>query len=340
MALLEFTPKGIYCPPADCYIDPWLPVSKALITHGHSDHARSGHTKYIAQKDSVPILRYRLGSFIKISGLSYGETLTINNVKISFHPAGHIIGSSQIKLEYKGEIWVLSGDYKLENDGISVPFESVKCHTFITECTFGLPSFKWENQDVVFNDINAWWRKNQERGLPSVIAAYSLGKAQRIIKNLDPSIGKIFTHGAIENTHDVLRNQGFPIPEGLKVENTLKADHFKGALLIAPPSAIGSAWTKRLGEYEEAVVSGWMSVRGIKRRRNIERGFVLSDHADWEGLNTAVRESGAEKVFVTHGYTDIFAKWLSEKGYEAGVVKTEFAGDEEAEFTTENIGLL
>lgn len=328
MALLEFTDHGIYCPQADCYIDPWRHVRKALITHAHSDHARPGHTQYIATKESIPILKYRLGSFNNIQGMSYGETTIINGVKVSFHPAGHIIGSAQIRLEYKGEVWVVSGDYKLEKDGISTPFEPVKCHTFITESTFGLPAFRWQKQQLIFDDINAWWQENTAKGIVSIIAAYSLGKAQRIINNLDTSIGDIYTHGAIENTHDVLRSQGFDILNGKKIDNAIIPKSFAGSLVLAPPSALGSAWTKRFGQYEEAVVSGWMAVRGIRRRRNVERGFVLSDHADWEGLNTAVKETGAQNIFVTHGYSEIFARWLSEQGFNAAIVKTAFTGDE------------
>ncbi len=335
--LLIFTDKGIYCPQADVYIDPWKPVNKALITHAHSDHARSGHKQYLATKDSVPVLKHRLGSFIKIQGLDYGENITINQVHISFHPAGHIIGSAQIRLEYKGEIWVASGDYKVENDGISGVFQPVKCHTFITESTFGLPSFKWKPQELVYQEINDWWQTNKDLGRTSIISAYSLGKAQRVINNLNTDIAPIFAHAAIENTNEVLRNQGFNIEVSPKVENSGKSDKYKGAMIIAPPSAIGSAWTKKFGDYEEAIVSGWMNVRGIKRRRNAERGFVLSDHADWPGLNSAIKETGAHKIYVTHGYTEIFAQWLCEQGYDAKAVKTAFEGDEEVDLNTESV---
>ncbi len=331
--LLSFTDKGIYCAQADCFIDPWHPVPKALITHAHSDHARSGHKQYIAVRESIPVLKHRLGSFIQITGYGYGEKFSINGVKISFYPAGHIIGSGQIRLEYQGEVWVVSGDYKLENDGISAPFEPVKCHSFITESTFGLPSFRWQSQALIFDEINQWWKNNAASGKVSVIAAYSLGKAQRLIQNLDTSIGKIFTHGAIENTHEVLRNQGIKILTGHNVEASHPKDHYASSMVIAPPSALGSAWTKKFGDYEEALVSGWMAIRGIRRRRNAERGFVLSDHADWNGLNTAVRNTGAERIFVTHGYSDVFARYLREQGYDAAVVRTEYAGDEENELT-------
>ncbi len=329
--LLTFTDKGIYCAQADCYIDPWRSVNKALITHAHSDHAKYGNVQYISVRSGIPILKYRLGSFINIQGYEYNERFNINGVKFSFHPAGHIIGSAQIRMEYKGEVWVVSGDYKLEDDGISSPFEPVKCHTFITESTFGLPSFKWKPQEMIFDEINHWWKKNADTGKVSVIAAYSLGKAQRIIQNLDTSIGKLFTHGAIENTHDVLRNQGVRLITGLKVESTYTSDHFVGSIVLAPPSALGSAWTKKFGECEEAIVSGWMAIRGIRRRRNAERGFVLSDHADWDGLNDAIKQTGAERIFVTHGYSELFARYLREQGYDADVVSTAYTGDEDSE---------
>lgn len=326
-SLIQFTDIGLYCPQANIYIDPWRPVKNALITHAHSDHARSGHQYYLSTKDSIPILKYRLGSFINIQGLAYNEKTQINGVTISFHPAGHIIGSAQIRLEYKGEIWVVSGDYKLENDGISTPFEPVKCHSFITESTFGLPAFKWKEQQVIFDEINQWWRTNQSKGVVCIIAAYSLGKAQRLLQNLDLSIGKVFAHGAIENTHEVLKKQGLSLYETLKVDNKKTNDFFAGSMVIAPPASIGSTWSKKFGSFEEAHVSGWMAVRGMKKRRNLDQGFVLSDHADWDGLNTAIRATGAENIYVTHGYTEIFAKWLSEQGYNAHVVKTEFGDD-------------
>ncbi|MGB4838029.1 MAG: ligase-associated DNA damage response exonuclease [Saprospiraceae bacterium] len=335
--MVRFTDKGIYCIPGDFYIDPWRRVDKAVITHAHSDHARSGHSQYITVKESIPIMKFRLGSFIKVCGYSYGESFTISGVKVSFHPAGHIIGSAQVRLEYKGEIWVVSGDYKLENDGISEPFEPVKCHTFITESTFGLPIFRWQPQQNVISDINQWWKSNAENGIVSVIAAYSLGKAQRLLYNLDLSIGQIYTHAAIENIHNILRLQGYKLVEGHISENKLKTQNFTGSLVLAPPAAIGSAWTEKFGIFEEATVSGWMAVKSIRKKRNATRGFVLSDHADWEGLNSAIQFTGADKIYVTHGYSEIYAKFLREEGYDADVVKTEFSGDDESGLISERM---
>lgn len=330
MSLITFTDKGIYCPQADVYIDPWKPVKRALITHGHADHARWGHRKYVATHRAVPVIKYRLGD-INISGVDYGQDFSANGVKISFHPAGHIIGSAQIRLEYKGEIWVVSGDYKLGEDGLCTPFEPVKCTHFVTESTFGLPVFQWKDQNDVFSEINSWWKKNKEEGKVSILSTYALGKAQRVISNVDRSIGKIFTHGAIENTNKVLRGSGEKIPKTIRVTSDYDFNHFKGNLVLATPSGIGSSWVKKFRNYSVGVASGWMAMRGTRRRRAADRGFILSDHADWKELNTAVEATGAENIFVTHGYTEIFTKWLQDQGYNAQIVRTEFMGDEEVE---------
>jgi putative mRNA 3-end processing factor len=324
--LLTFTQNGIYCPPADVYIDPWRPVKKALVTHGHSDHSRWGHEKYLAHHDSVPIIKHRLGE-INIMGVEYGEFIKVNDVNFSFHPAGHIPGSAQVRVEYKGEVWVVSGDYKLEDDGFSVPFEPVRCHTFITECTFGLPVFRWKPQEEVMASINDWWKNNREKNLTSVLIAYSLGKAQRLINHLDPSIGTIYTHGAIENMNEVIRVMGKSLGTTKRVTADLKKEDFRGALVLAPPSAIGSTWMRKFQPFSLGIASGWMALRGTRRRRAADRGFVLSDHADWDGLNQAIKDTGAERIITTHGYTEIFTNWLKEQGYVAITEKTTFEGE-------------
>ena len=328
MALLSFNSKGIYCPPAKVYIDPWKPVKKALITHAHADHSRWGIEEYLAHHHSVPVMKHRLGSDIKVQGIGYGEKIQINGVEFSFHSAGHIPGSSQIKVSYKGETWVVSGDYKLEDDGLSTPFEPVTCQNFITESTFGLPVYSWPKQQDTFAEVNAWWRQNQEAGKVSIIAGYALGKAQRILQNLDTDIGPIFTHGAVENTNAVLRAQGYSLPATTLVTQDHKKADFKGSIVVCPPSAMGSPWIKKFSPYATAFCSGWMALRGARRRRAADRGFVLSDHADWQGLNEAVALSQAENVYVTHGYKDIFARWLrEEKGLNAQPVETLFEGE-------------
>lgn len=328
--LLEFTKKGIYCEPARVYLDPWKPVDKAIISHGHADHSRYGHQQYITHRNNVPIISHRLGT-INVTGKEWGETFVINNVKFSLHPAGHIIGSSQIRVEYKNEVWVFSGDYKTEDDGISTPYEAIKCNTFITECTFGLPAFKWTPQQEVFENINQWWLENKQEGKTSILFGYSLGKAQRLLKHINPEIGKIYTHGAIENMTEVLR----PIvdfPETNRITKDIKKEELLGNIVLAPPSAHGSTWIRKMVPYVTASASGWMTFRGARRRRAVDKGFVLSDHCDWQGLLSSIEATGAEKVICTHGYTDIFSRYLREQGYDARTEETQY-GDEVLETT-------
>jgi len=331
---LAFTKKGIYCAVADVYLDPWRPVDKALITHGHSDHSRWGHKQYITQQDNVPIIKHRLGD-IQVSGVSFRESIMINNVKFSFHPAGHIIGSSQIRVEHQGEVWVFTGDYKTEDDGLAAPFEPVQCHTFITECTFGLPAFTWTPQLEVMNEINTWWATNKANGQTSILFAYSLGKAQRLLKHLDTSIGKIYTHGAVEKMTEVVRSLAELPPTTLITRDTTK-EELRGSIVIAPPSVHGSTWIRKMVPYVTASASGWMTFRGARRRRAIDRGFVLSDHCDWQGLLQSIEATGASKVICTHGYTDIFSRYLKTIGYDARTEQTQYEG-ENAENETSSI---
>ena len=329
--MIKFTDRGIYCPQADVYLDPWKPVARALITHGHADHARWGSKHYLCTREAKPVIEYRLNTESPIEAVEYGETVTINGVHFSFHPAGHIIGSAQIRAEYKGEVWVFTGDYKLEDDGLSAPFEAVKCDTFITESTFGLPVYQWKKQAEIFDDINTWWRNNREEGKVSVISGYSLGKAQRILSNIDPGIGKIFVHGAIDNTNRVIRDQGIVLPETIRITKETDRKEWEGGLVLCPPSAVGSTWMRKFLPYSLGIASGWMSLRGPRRRRGADRGFALSDHVDWEGLNKAISATGAQRVYVTHGYSDIFSAYLKSTGLEAHAVKTEYEGEVEEE---------
>jgi putative mRNA 3-end processing factor len=338
--LLEFTNKGIYCAAAKVYLDPWKPVQKAIISHGHADHSRCGHKQYITHHRNVPIISHRLGD-IQVTGKEWGETFSINNVKFSLHPAGHIIGSSQIRVEHKGEVWVFTGDYKTENDGISTPYESVKCHTFITECTFGLPAFSWTPQKEVLNNINQWWSENKAEGKTSILFGYSLGKAQRLLKYLDTDIGKIYTHGAIEKMTEVLRPL-VNFPETTLITRDTKKTELLGNIVLAPPSTHGSTWIRKMVPYVTASASGWMAFRGARRRRAIDKGFVLSDHCDWEGLLKSIEATGAEKIICTHGYTDIFSRYLREQGYDARTESTQYGEEENqvaVEETTKNIVL-
>ncbi|ADR21126.1 DNA ligase-associated DEXH box helicase [Marivirga tractuosa] len=326
-SLLKFTDNGIYCPEGEFYIDPWRPVKKALITHAHADHSRPGHQHYLAHLHSETIMRQRLGVNIQIETINYDESININGVKVSFHPAGHIPGSAQIRIEYKGKIAVVSGDYKLEDDGLSTPFESINCHEFVTETTFGLPIYQWKPQSETFNEINHWWKKNKADGKTSVIFAYALGKAQRIMKNVDTNIGKIYTHGAVESATEALRKTGLDLPETTKITNDIPKKEYQGNLVIATPASIGTTWMKKLAPYSTGIASGWMMLRGTRRRKAADRGFVLSDHADWNGLLEAVKLSEAETIYSTHGYSNVFTKYLQEQGLNAISLDTQFEGE-------------
>ncbi len=327
--LLTFSSSSIYCPAADVHIDPWRPVEKAIITHAHSDHARYGCSHYLAHKDSEAILRQRLGNDISLQTVEYGEPFYINGVRFSLHPAGHIIGSAQVRAEKDGEIWVAAGDYKLQDDGFSVPFEPVTCHHFITESTFGLPVYRWKPQKEIMAEIREWIHENQKRNITSVLLGYALGKMQRLLVNLRPLDIPVFAHGAVYQVNETLREAGFHLPKISAVSEVKDKSLFRGALVLATGSALGTPWMKRFEPYSVANCSGWMTLRGAKNRMSADRGFVLSDHADWYELNQAVRATGAENIYVTHGYTAAFGRWLREKGFNAKEVETLYGTETE-----------
>lgn len=305
--LIQFTKSGIYCKQADVYIDPWKNVDRAIITHAHSDHARYGSKHYLAHKDSEFILKHRLGN-IDLQTIDYNQNIQINGVNISLFPAGHIIGSAQVRLEYKGEIWVISGDYKVKNDGYTIPFEPVKCQHFITESTFGLPIYNFPEAANINQQLNDWVTQNAEQGLNSVIIGYALGKAQRILSALKTD-QPILLHSTIYNTNEAV---GFDNSNYIKFTQDFKKEQINPGIVIATGSVVGSPWLRRFEPYKLAFCSGWMQLRGARRRYNADKGFIMSDHADWQGLNEAVVATGAENVYVTHGYKTIYAKWLRE----------------------------
>ena len=323
-------PEGLYCLPGGFFIDPWQPVDRAVITHGHSDHARVGHGHYLAHVDSAGILRRRLGADIALQTLRYGQAVEHGGVKLSMHPAGHVLGSAQVRLEHGGRVWVASGDYKLDADPTCVPFEPVRCDCFITESTFGLPIYRWPAPATLFAEIDAWWRRNAEAGRCSVLFAYAFGKAQRILHGVDPCIGPIVVHGAVEPLNEVYRECGIGLPPTLRVTDAgATKELLRRALVVAPPSAARSPWLRRFGTHSDAFASGWMQVRGKRRQRGVDRGFVMSDHADWPGLQTAIQATGAERVIVTHGSLGIMVRWLREQGLDAGSFATEYGDDDE-----------
>jgi putative mRNA 3-end processing factor len=329
MDLIATTDDGLFCAAGDFHIDPWRPVARALITHAHSDHARVGSELYICHRDAAPILRKRLGD-VAIETASFGEILTRNGVEVSFHPAGHVLGSAQIRVAYRGEVWVASGDYKLEADGILPAFEPQRCHAFITEATFGLPIYRWRPQAEIVTSINTWWRDNAAAGRASVLFAYSLGKAQRLLAHVDATIGPTFSHGAIERINAFYREAGIALPPTRKATEIEDKREFARALILAPPSAAASPWLKRFGDYSDALASGWMQLRGNRRRRGLDRGFVLSDHADWPGLLAAIEATGAQRIFATHGSVGPLTRYLQEKGLDARVMATAYGDEDDA----------
>ncbi len=325
--LLRLTEHGLFCEAGDFHIDPWRPVPRAVVTHAHSDHARWGCERYLASAAGEYVFRARLGEEADIQLAGWGEPLHINGVAVSFHPAGHILGSAQVRIEHRGEVWVVSGDYKVEPDPTCAAWEPVRCHTFITESTFGLPVYRWAPQAEVFDGINAWWRANKAAGKASVLFGYALGKAQRLLAGVDASIGPIYTHGAVEKLNAAYRASGVGLPPTTYAGDADKTTDWSRALIIAPPSANGTPWMRKFGSASTGFASGWMRIRGTRRRRNVDRGFVLSDHVDWPGLTGAIEATGAERVWVTHGYREPVVRWLREQGLEAEAVATRFEGE-------------
>jgi putative mRNA 3-end processing factor len=335
--LLLPTDHGLYCPAGDFHVDPWRPVPRAVVTHAHADHARWGCGAYLAATPGAGVLRMRLGE-ITLQTVDYGEPVWINGVRVSLHPAGHLLGSAQVRVEHGGRVWVVSGDYKTEAERTCTPFEPVRCEVFITESTFGLPVYRWRPESEVYAEINAWWRGNQERGWTSLLLAYSLGKTQRLLSGVDGAIGPILLHGSAVGMTAAYRAAGVALaPAEHASAAALRAGRGR-ALVIAPPSVLGSSWTKALGEYSVAMASGWMAIRGMRRRRAMDRGFVLSDHADWPGLLEAIAATGAGRVGVTHGHTAPMVRWLSERGIDAWEVPTRYTGEEGAAEADEGAG--
>ena len=334
--LVELTEDGLLCRAGGFYIDPWRPVERAVITHAHGDHAQAGSERYLAATPGLGVLRLRVGDDATLQGLAYGETLKVGDVTLSMHPAGHILGSAQLRIEHAGEVWVVSGDYKLGPDPTCAPFEPVRCHTFITESTFGLPIYRWAPQREIFEDINAWWRANKAAGKASLLLCYALGKAQRVLAGVDPEIGPVYLHGAVQRVTAAYRAAGVPMVATTLVGPARRGDDWRGALIVAPPSALHTPWGRRFRPLVSGFASGWMRIRGARRRRAVDRGFVLSDHADWPGLLAAVDATGASRVLVTHGHAAPLTRYLCERGLDAQVLATRFVGEgEEAVGETE-----
>jgi putative mRNA 3-end processing factor len=325
--LLQTDDRGLFCAAGGFHVDPWRPVERAVISHAHGDHARWGSAAYLAAAPSVPILRRRLGE-ARIEGVPFGERVRMGDVTVSFHPAGHVLGSAQVRVEREGEVWVFSGDYKRRADPTCEPFEPVPCHTFITEATFALPIYRWDDTSVVAREILGWWEANREAGRASVLFTYALGKAQRILGELARMTDRtVFVHGSVEPLNECYRQAGIAMLPTRPVSETARGQSFAGELVLAPPSAGGSTWMRRFGPASTAFASGWMRVRGTRRRRGFDRGFVVSDHADWPDLLRTFEDVGAERVLTTHGYAEPLARYLREQGRPAGTLATPFEGE-------------
>lgn len=326
--MIAETAAGLYCEAGGFYVDPWLPVERAIITHAHSDHARAGCGSYLCAEPGRAVLGRRLPD-AHIETLPYGQPLTIGDVRVSFHPAGHILGSAQIRVEHRGEIWVVSGDYKRQPDPTCAPFDPVVCHTFVTEATFALPIYTWDPAALVIDDILGWWRGNRDNGRPSVLFCYVLGKAQRILAEIrDRADAPIHLHGAMCGLTDAYRDAGIAMAPSERVTEGMRGKALARSLVLAPLSARGTSWMRRLPNASDGFASGLMRVRGVRRQRAFDRGFALSDHADWGALLRTIAETGASRVLVTHGWSEALARYVGEaSGVETGVIATAFEGE-------------
>ena len=330
------TDRGLYCEAGDFYIDPWQPVDRAVITHAHGDHLTLGSRAYLCATPSRALVQHRLGMATPVESIEYGTEITIDGVRLSFHPAGHILGSSQVRIESRGEISVASGDYKRASDPTCAPFEPQRCHAFITEATFALPIFRWDDPAETVADIVEWWDEMRQAGRPAVVFGYALGKAQRLLAELASRTDRpIYVHGALDDLLAIYGDAGVRLPETRRATDAPRGTSFAGELIVAPLTARGSVWMRRFRDHSSAFVSGWMRIRGARRRRGYDRGFALSDHADWDGLLRTIEETGAERVFVTHGYTQTFARALVERGIDAQAWQTLYEGELQGEAMTE-----
>lgn len=328
--LIAVTDSGLYCEAGDFYVDPWRPVHRAVLTHAHGDHAVPESGSYLCSSPGLSILRHRLGPVAQIQAQAYREPLRLGAAKVSLHPAGHVLGSAQVRIEAAGSVWVVSGDYKRAPDPTCEAFEVVGCDAFITEATFALPVYRWEEPGHVVGDIFQWWEENRSKGAASILFCYALGKSQRILAHLTSHTDRpVWIHGAIAGLTEHYRGSGIHMVPTRLVSDAEKGADFAGELILAPPSARGTNWMRRFGEASIGFASGWMRLRGTRRRRGFNRGFALSDHADWPALLRTVEETGARRVLAMHGYSEQLARFLADRGLETGVLTTPFPGESE-----------
>jgi putative mRNA 3-end processing factor len=331
--MLTETVDGLFCPAGEFYIDPWNPVARAVITHAHGDHARPGSQAYLCASPGAGLLRRRFGSDVPVEPIPYGQARTIGRVAVTFHPAGHVLGSAQIRLEGLGDarrdgVWVVAGDYKRAADPTCASFEPVACDTFVTESTFGLPIYRWDSSDSVMLDIMGWWSANAADGKSSVLFCYTIGKAQRILAELARLTDRhVFVHGMMLPMIEAYREEAVTMLPVKSATDQPRGTSFAGELVLAPLPARGTPWMRRLGTHSDAFASGLMRVRGVRRQRAFDRGFVLSDHADWPALLQTIEDAGAPRVLVTHGHAEPLARYVREQGRESGVIRTAWEGE-------------
>ena len=330
MNVVELTNDGLYCAAGDFFIDPWRPVKRAVITHGHSDHARVGATHYFSTPTSAPILRHRLGRDIDLETKPYGERFALKEATVSFHPAGHVLGSAQVRVEVGGQTWVISGDYKRSPDASCEPFEVVPCDVFISEATFALPVYAWPPSEVIAAQILKWWEAYHDGA--SLLFAYAFGKTQRVLAELAKLTDRtVYLHGSCEELTRIYREAGVRLVNTELVADQPKSFDFKNQLVLAPPSGHRSTWMKRFKNPQTGFASGWMQIRGNRRRRGYERGFVMSDHADWRDLVSTIRATGAKRVLLTHGSTEVLERYLREElRIDCAPLDTQFEGEAES----------
>jgi putative mRNA 3-end processing factor len=328
VSLIVETSAGLYCEAGGFHIDPRLPVDRALITHAHGDHAHTGSAAYLCAAPGELVLRRRLTD-ARIETLPYGQRLRLGDVDVSFHPAGHVLGSAQIRIEHRGDVWVASGDYKRAADPTCAPFEPIRCNTFITEATFALPVYSWDPPSTIIDEILAWWRGNRAEERPSVLFCYVLGKAQRILAELrNRADGPIHVHGAMWAMTEAYRQAGVAMAPVERITDEMRGKALAQSLVLAPLSARGTRWMKRLPRGSDGFASGLMRVRGVRRQRAFDRGFALSDHADWSALLSTIADTGASRVLATHGWSDALARYLSEtRGLDTGTLRTAYEGE-------------
>jgi putative mRNA 3-end processing factor len=330
--MLQETADGLYCPGGDFYIDPWGSVSRAVITHAHGDHARAGSSSYLCVESCAPLLKRRFGADVPIETRRYGDVVQLGSSRVSFHPAGHVLGSAQIRIEGADGVWVVSGDYKRAADPTCAAFEPVRCDTFVSESTFGLPIFHWDQTADIIAELLAWWEDNRSAGRASLLFCYTLGKAQRILAELAAVTDRrVLVHGAMISMIEAYRAAGVHMLETFPLIELARGSTCAGELILAPLMARGTPWMRRLGDFSDAFASGTMRVRGARRQRNVDRGVVLSDHADWPSLLQTIRDVGASRVLATHGHPEPFARYLKSQGMESGVIRTAWEGEAAAQ---------